>query len=199
MDLASFTVHSHTHTHSMADMNAVFAAIQTLIHADHEQCHGIAGLEQRLLLLEQQMQALNAPQAVSSRAAMRKLVWAIGDACSTRTQADTVSRLSVHIMYEAEPYEGAADIRVYTICFPEESDKIVGSWQQLHLHADILPFAVPGNVADSGEPYPVCVQWDSLAELKAQALHVLRGAEGWTIKIIALETVYGIKSNVYER
>ena len=199
MDLASFTVHSLTHTHRMADMNAVFAAIETLIHADQEQCHGIAGLEQRLQVLEQQMQALNAPQAVSSRAAMRKLERAIDYACDTRTQADTVSRLSVHIMYEAEPYESAADLRVYNICFPEESHRITGSWQQLHLHADILPFAVPGDVADSGEPYPVCVQWNSLAELKSQALDVLRGAEGWTIKIIALETVYGVKSNVYER
>ena len=102
-------------------------------------------------------------------------------------------------MYEAEPYESAADTRVYNICFPEESDRIVGSWQQLHLHADILPFAVPGDVADSGEPYPTCVQWDSLTELKSQALHVLRGAEGWSIKIIAYETVYGTKTKVYER
>ena len=30
-------------------------------------------------------------------------------------------------------------------------------------------------------------------------LWILRGAEGWTIKIIAYETVYGVKSNVYER
>jgi len=183
----------------MADMDAVYAAIQTLIHADQEQCHGIAGLEQRLLLLEQQMQALNAPQAVSSRAARRKLERAIDDACNTRTKADTVSRLSVHIMYEAEPYETAADLRVYNVCFPEESHRITGSWKQLHLHADILPFAVPGDIADSGEPYPTCVQWDSLTELKSQALKVLRGAEGWSIKIIALETVYGVKSNVYER
>ena len=61
MHLTSFTVHSHTHTHSMADMNAVYAALETLIHADQEQCHGIAGLEQRLQVLEQQI----APQAGS--------------------------------------------------------------------------------------------------------------------------------------
>ena len=141
---------------SLPDADAVYAALETLVHAGHRQCQDIAVLRQRSKAVEQQ-----AHEAVSSRTAMYKLERAIDHACSTRFGVDTVSRLSVHILYESEQYESAADLRVYNILFPEESDKIIGSWQQLHLHADILPFAVPGDVADNGEPCPICVQWDS--------------------------------------
>ena len=89
---------------------------------------------------------------------MQKLESAIDHACNTRTTVDSESRFAVHILCEAEPYGGAAELIVHNIRFPKDSDEIIGSWQQLHLHADILPFAVPGNVADSGEPCPICAQ-----------------------------------------
>ena len=54
---------------------------------------------------------------------------------------------------------------------------------------DILPFAVLGDVADSGGVSPQCVQGDSLAQFKSEALGRLLVAERWTIQAIEFETV----------
>ena len=60
---------------------------------------------------------------------------------------------------------------------------MIGLWQ----HADILPFAAPGDIADSGDSYKECVQRNTLAQCKSEASARLQGAEGWITKTVVYE------------